>query len=120
MNHIELKTTNPTELAQLKCLSALCRTHIMFREISEKSYIRIVPETVISDIMCVWGQSPFTLCRPNLNLKILSEILVSHTQGGQSSLTMCRLNLNSKILGEILVGHNGEGFNHLSPCAGQI
>ena len=40
---------------KLECLSALCRAHIMFKEISEKSHIRIVPETVISDIVCAGG-----------------------------------------------------------------
>ena len=52
----------------------------MFREISEKSYIRIVSETVISDILG-GGQSSFTICRLNLNFQILGEILVSHTGG---------------------------------------
>ena len=51
------------------------------------------------------GQSSLTMCRLNLNFKILSEILVCHTWGGQSSVTMCRLNLNFKILSEILVCH---------------
>ena len=54
----------------------------------------------------LWGhQSSLTMCRLNLNFKILGKILVCHTQGAQSSLTMCRLNLNFKILGEILVCH---------------
>ena len=44
-----------------------------------------------------------TMCRLNLNFKILGENLDSHTGGGQSSLTMGRLNLNFKIEGEILV-----------------
>ena len=46
-----------------------------------------------------------TMCRLNLNFKILGEILVRHNLGDQLSLTMCRLNLNFKILGEILVCH---------------
>ena len=35
--------------------------------------------------------------------------------GGQSSLTMCRLNLNLKILGEILVSDTGGSiiFDHV-------
>ena len=45
------------------------------------------------------------MCRLNLKLKILGEILVIHTQVGQSSLNMCRLSLKFKILGEILVSH---------------
>ena len=55
------------------------------------------------------------MCRLNLNLRILGEILVSHTQVGQSSLTMCRLNLNLKILGELLVSHTGGSiiFDHV-------
>ena len=32
-------------------------------------------------------------------------MLIWHTQGAQSSLTMCRLNLNFKILGRIFVCH---------------
>ena len=46
-----------------------------------------------------------TMCRLNLNFKILNEKLVGDTLGGQSSLAMCRLNLKFKILVEILVGH---------------
>ena len=59
-------------------------------------------------------QSSLTMCRLNLNFKILDEILVCHV-GGQSSLTMCRLNLNFKILGEILVCHTGGSviFDHV-------
>ena len=34
----------------------------------------------------------------------IGEVLLSHVWG-QSSLTMCRLNLNFKILGEILASH---------------
>ena len=74
-------------------------------------------------------QSSLTMCRLNLNFKILGEILVYHgggghtltmlgARGGQSSLTMCRLNMNFKILGEILVSHTvgGRGsiiFDHV-------
>ena len=36
--------------------------------------------------------------------------------GVHSSFTMCKLNLNSKILGEILVSHSRR-VNHLWPCA---
>ena len=61
-------------------------------------------------------QSSFTMCRLNLNFKILGEILIL---GDQSSLTMCKLNLNFKILGEILVSHT-RGVNHLSPSADWI
>ena len=46
--------------------------------------------------------SSLTMCRLNLNFKIVGELLVCH-MGGQSSLTMCRLNLNIKNVGEILV-----------------
>ena len=86
-----------------------------------------------SGLSYLGGQSSFTMCRLNLNLKILGEILVwsvipggsiifhhvqtksklknfrwdpglvCHTLGSQSSLTMHRLKLNLKILGEILV-----------------
>ena len=52
-----------------------------------------------------------TMCRLNLNFKILSEILVGHTWGGQLFLTMYRLNFNFKILNEILVSHTWE-VNH--------
>ena len=65
------------------------------------------------------GQSSFTMCRPNLNLKILAKILVSHTWE-ESSFTMCGTNPNLKILGEILLSHSEWGVNHLSSCAGQI
>ena len=85
------------------------------------------------------GQSSLTMCRLNLNLKLLGEILVWEGQssltmhrvksggswsllsylGGQTSLTMCRLNLNLKILGEILVWSVIPwGVNHLWPCTG--
>ena len=44
------------------------------------------------------GQLSLTMCRLNLNYKILGELLVCHTgEQGQSSLTMCRLNLNLKF-----------------------
>ena len=53
---------------------------------------------------CWWGQSSLTMCRLNLNLKILGEILVSHTGGGgQSSFTMSRQSHLFKVIGEILV-----------------
>ena len=65
-------------------------------------------------------QSSMTMCRLNLNFKILCKILICHTQGVQSSLTMFRLNLNIKILDEILVFHACGGINHLWPCAGYI
>ena len=52
-----------------------------------------------------------TMCRLNLNFKILSEILVGHTWGVNCFLTMYRLNFNFKILVEILVSHTWE-VNH--------
>ena len=62
------------------------------------------------------AQSSLTMCRLNLNFKILGEMLICHTQVAQSSLTMCRLNHNFKILGEILFCHTSGGsiiFDHV-------
>ena len=48
------------------------------------------------------GQSSLTMCRLNLNLRILGEIMVRHTGGGgQSSFTMCRLKLKFKTFTSI-------------------
>ena len=44
------------------------------------------------------------------------EMMVT-AMGGQSSFSMCRLNLNFKILCEMMVTPM-EGVNHLSACAG--
>ena len=65
----------------------------------------------------LWGhQSSMTMFRLNLNFEILDRILVCHI-GGQSSLIFCRLYLNFKILGRILVCHTW-GVSHLWPCSG--
>ena len=52
--------------------------------------------------------------KPSTNKK--SQIwMKDQCWGGQSFLTMCRLNLNFKILGEILVSHTGGSniFHHV-------
>ena len=69
----------------------------------------------------LWGhQSSLTMCRLNLNFKILGrDPCLSYLWGHQSSLIMCRLDLKYKILGRILVFHI-RWFNHLWPCAGLI
>ena len=55
----------------------------------------------------IWGINHVSMCRLNLNFKILGEIQVGNNGEGVNHLSLSRLNLNFKILGEILVDNTG-------------